>query len=158
TIPMPLRELSPARAPDGGLPALPKAGITRQIAGKIELQIGPMLPHNQKVSSPNKVARMRLSEKLAHLARTTRADMLNASTEQVIAQCRLLLCALSSLAISLEPTQPAQYAAATAFTLFAYLAFSAILVALTRYRFLSPRTRQAIHFADVVIISVLLCL
>src|SRR5438105_7353712 len=101
---------------------------------------------------------MRLSEKLAHLARTTRADMLNASTEQVIAQCRLLLCALSSLAISLEPTQPAQYAAATAFTLFAYLAFSAILVALTRYRFLSPSTRQAIHFVDIVIISVLLCL
>jgi signal transduction histidine kinase len=101
---------------------------------------------------------MRLSEKLAHLARTTRAEMLNAPTEQVIAQCRLLLCALSSLAVALEPTQPAQYAAATALTLFAYLAFSAVLVGLTRYRFLSPKTRQAIHFADVVIISVLLCL
>src|SRR5437016_2796544 len=104
------------------------------------------------------MVRMRLSDKLAHLARTTRADMLNAPTEQVIAQCRLLLCALSSLAIALEPTQPTQYAEATALTLFVYLAVSALLVGLTRYRFLSPRTRQAIHFADVVIISVLLCL
>jgi signal transduction histidine kinase len=101
---------------------------------------------------------MRLSDKLAYLARATRADMLNAPAERVIAQCRLLLCALSSLAIALEPTQPAQYAEATAQTLLAYLAFGAILVALTRYRFLSPRTCQAIHFADVVIISVLLCL
>jgi len=102
--------------------------------------------------------RTRLSDKLAQLARATRADVLNAPTEQVIAQCRLLLCAISSLAIALEPTQPPQYADATALTLFAYLAFSAILVGLTRYRFLSPRTRQVIHFADVVIISVLLCL
>ena len=101
---------------------------------------------------------MRLSDKLAQLARTTRADMLNAPAEQVIAQCRLLLCAVSSLAIVLEPTRPVQYAEATALTLLAYLVFSAILIALTRYRFLSPRTRQAIHFADVAIISVLLCL
>ncbi len=40
----------------------------------------------------------------------------------------------------------------------AYLVFGAILVGLTRYRFLGPRTRQVIHFADVVTISVLLCL
>ena len=65
------------------------------------------------------MVRMRLSDKLAQLARTTRADMLNAPAEQVIAQCRLLLCALSSLAIALEPTQPTQYAEATALTLFA---------------------------------------
>src|SRR5262245_30221921 len=104
------------------------------------------------------MVRMQLSDKLAHLARATRADMLNAHAEQVIAQCRLLLCAVASLAIALEPTQPAQYAEATAQTLLAYLGFSAILVALTRYRFLSPRTRQAIHFVDVVTISVLLCL
>ena len=104
------------------------------------------------------MVRMGLSDKLAQLARTTRADMLNAPAEQVIAQCRLFLCAVSSLAIALEPTRPVQYAEATERTLLAYLAFSAILIALTRYRFLSPRTRQAIHFADVAIISVLLCL
>src|SRR5437763_6754531 len=99
-----------------------------------------------------------LSEKLAYLARITHADMFNAPTEGVIAQGRLFLCALSILAIALEPPQPAQYAEATTLTLLAYLAFSAILVGLTRYRFLSSRTRQAIHFADLVIISVLLSL
>ena len=40
--------------------------------------------------------------------------------------------------------------------LFTYLAFAAILVGVTRYRFLRPGARQAIHVADVVIISVLL--
>ena len=58
---------------------------------------------------------------------------------------------------TLEPTQPARYAPVVALTLMGYLAFSAILVAITRYRFLSPRTCHAIHFVDVAIISVLLC-
>jgi signal transduction histidine kinase len=99
-----------------------------------------------------------LSEKLASLARITHADLFNAPTEGVIAQGRLFLCALSLLAVTLEPTQPSQYAEATTLTLLGYLAFSAILVGLTRYRFLGLRTRQAIHVTDVVIISVLLSL
>ncbi len=100
----------------------------------------------------------RVSEKLARWERITGADLFNAATERVIAQGRLFLCALSTLAIGFEPTQPAQYAPAVTLTLMAYLVFGAILVGLTRYRFLGPRTRQVIHFADVVTISVLLCL
>src|SRR6516164_921234 len=99
-----------------------------------------------------------LAEKLAGLERLTSADLFNASTERIIAEGRLLLCALATLAILFEPTQPAQYVPVVALTLMGYLAFSAILVALTRYRFLSQRTRQAIHLVDVVIISILLCL
>ena len=99
-----------------------------------------------------------LSERLAYLARLTHADIFNAPTEGVIAQGRLLLCALSLLAVTLEPTEPSQYAQVTVLTVLGYLAFSAVLVGLTRYRFLSLRTRQAIHLTDLVIISVLLSL
>ena len=99
-----------------------------------------------------------VSEKLVGLERVTRAEIFNAPTERVIALGRLLLCALSTLAIQIEPTEPAQYAANAELTLMLYLAFAAILVALTRYRFLSQTTRAAIHFADIVFIAVLLSL
>src|SRR5207248_11071351 len=79
-----------------------------------------------------------VSEKLVDLERTTSADIFNAPAERVIAQGRLLLCALASLAIQWAPTQPTQYAEAATLVVFIYLAFAAILVALTRYRFLSP--------------------
>jgi signal transduction histidine kinase len=100
----------------------------------------------------------RLAERLAGFERATSADIFNAPTERVIAQGRLLVSALSLMAVSLEPTQPTQYGAAVALTLMVYLAFAAILVAVTRYRFLSPAMRGAIHVADIVIISVLLFL
>ena len=99
-----------------------------------------------------------VSEKLVGLERVTRAEIFNAPTERVIALGRLLLCALSTLAIQIEPTEPAQYAANAELTLMLYLAFAAILVAVTRYRFLSQTTRAVIHFADVVFIAVLLSL
>src|SRR5438477_8140112 len=102
------------------------------------------------------MARPRLPEKLVYLERLTSADIFNAPVERVIAQGRLLLCALASLAIQFAPTQPTPYAAPAALVLLIYLTFAAILVALTRYWFLSPRARQAIHLADILIISVLL--
>ena len=69
-----------------------------------------------------------------------------------------MLCGLSLLTVSLDPTQPSQDATGAVFTLTLYLALAAILVALTRYRFLSPRLCGAIHVADIAIISVLLFL
>jgi signal transduction histidine kinase len=99
-----------------------------------------------------------VSEKLVDLERATSADIFNAPAERVIAQGRLLLCALATLAIQIAPSQPTQYASPAALVLLAYLALAAILVALTRYRFLSPTLRGAVHVADVVIISVLLFL
>jgi hypothetical protein len=99
-----------------------------------------------------------LSEKLVDLERRTRADIFNAPTERVIAQGRLLLCALSMFAILFDPTQPAQYAEAAQLLVLAYFVLAALLVALTRYRFLKPSGRAAIHFIDVVIISALLFL
>jgi signal transduction histidine kinase len=99
-----------------------------------------------------------VSEKLVGLERITRADIFNAPTERVIALGRLLLCALSTLAIQLQPTEPAQHAANTQLAMMLYLLFAAILVPLTRYRFLSQRTRAVIHLADILFISVLLSL
>src|SRR5215831_44792 len=99
-----------------------------------------------------------VSEKLVVLERLTRADIFNAPAERVIALGRLLLCALSTLAIQLEPTEPAQHAANAQLTVMLYLLFAAILVPVTRYRFLALRMRAAIHVADVVFISVLVSL
>src|SRR5262249_18592947 len=73
-----------------------------------------------------------------------------------IAQGRLLLCALATLAVQVAPTQPTQYAAVAELILWVYFAFAAILVALTRYRFLTPTMRGLIHVVDVVMISELL--
>src|SRR5436190_21949529 len=94
-----------------------------------------------------------VSEKLVDLERATSADIFNAPAERVIAQGRLLLCALATLAIQIAPSQPTQSAAPAALVLLTYLALAAILVAFTRYRFLSPTLRGAVHVADVVIIS-----
>jgi signal transduction histidine kinase len=100
----------------------------------------------------------RWSEKLVDWERITSADIFNAPAERVIAQGRLLLCALAALAIQFAPTQPTQYAAAAELILWVYFAFAAISVALTRYRFLTPTMRGLIHFVDVVMISELLIL
>src|SRR6476646_3034860 len=99
-----------------------------------------------------------VSEKLVGLERLTRADIFNAPAERVIALGRLLLCALSTLAIQLEPTEPARHAADVQTTVMLYLLFAAILVPVTRYRFLCPRTAATIHVVDVVFISVLVFL
>jgi signal transduction histidine kinase len=98
----------------------------------------------------------RVSEKLVDWERITSADIFNAPAERVIAQGRLLLCALATLAIQFAPTQPTQYAAVAELILWVYFAFAAILVALTRYRFLTPAMRGLVHFVDVVMISELL--
>ena len=98
----------------------------------------------------------RLSEKLVYFERITSADIFNAPAERVIAQGRLLLCALATLVIQFAPTQPTQFAATAQVILWAYLGFAAILVGLTRYRFLTPTMRGLIHFVDVVMISELL--
>src|SRR5262249_35675300 len=100
----------------------------------------------------------RLSEKLVYLERLTSADIFNAPAERAIAQGRLLLCALAALAIQFSPTQPTQYAATAELVLWGYLAIAAILVGLTRYRFLTPTMRALIHFVDIVMISELLLL
>ena len=84
-----------------------------------------------------------LSEKLVDLERRTRADIFNAPTERVIAQGRLLLCALSMFAIQFDPTQPTQYAEAAQLLVWIYFALAAILVALTRYRFLKPENARS---------------
>jgi hypothetical protein len=102
------------------------------------------------------MARPRLSEKLVYLERLTSADIFNAPAERVIAQGRLLLCALATLAVQVAPTHPIQYAEVAELILWVYFAFAAILVALTRYRFLTPTMRGLVHFVDVVMISELL--
>src|SRR5262249_58593797 len=96
-----------------------------------------------------------VSKKLVGLERITRADIFNAPAERVIALGRLLLCALSTLAVALEPTEPAQHAADAQLTIMLYLLFAAIMVPVTRYRFLGPRMRATIHIADILFISVL---
>src|SRR5437667_9818384 len=102
------------------------------------------------------MARPRLPEKLVYLERLTSADIFNAPAERVIAQGRLLLCALAILAIQFAPTQPTQYAQVAELILWAYFAFAAILVALTRYRFLTPTMRGLVQVVDVVMMSELL--
>jgi hypothetical protein len=72
-----------------------------------------------------------VSKKLVGLERITRADIFNAPAERVIALGRLLLCALSTLAVELEPTEPARHAADAQLTVMLYLLFAAIMVPVT---------------------------
>src|SRR5262249_15190355 len=105
-----------------------------------------------------RMALLHVSEKLVDWERITSADIFNAPAERVIAQGRLLLCALSMLTVQFVPTKPPQYAVAVEYILWTYLAFAAIMVALTRYRFLTPTMRAITHVIDVLMISELLSL
>jgi signal transduction histidine kinase len=99
-----------------------------------------------------------VSDKLVAAERVTSADIFNAPAERVIAQGRLLLCALALLAVQFAPLQLTPSTLAAVLLLLAYFVFASILVGLTRYRFLGPRVRQAIHAIDIVFVSLLLLL
>src|SRR5439155_2428828 len=115
-------------------------------------------PHRKKHYVGRHVILANVSEKLVDAERVTSADIFNAPAERAISQGRLLLCALAILAMQFAPIQPMQSSSAIALVLLAYFAFAAILVAVTRYRFLGLRARHAIHVADIIVISVLLLL
>src|SRR5437899_113592 len=100
----------------------------------------------------------RLSQRLSRSEPFIPADLLDAPAERVVAQGRLVLCALSVWAIHLDPTEPARYATTAYGLLIAYFAFSAALVALTILRILGPATRLVIHFVDIAVVSILLFL
>jgi signal transduction histidine kinase len=91
------------------------------------------------------------------IPRTTHS-VFAAPAERVIAHARFVLCLISLLAVHLDPTQPAQYAAAATLVLTAYAVLSAGLVALTYHRFLTPTIQYLIHIADIIIVSLLLFL
>src|SRR5258705_11669308 len=101
---------------------------------------------------------LRLSRRVSRSERFTVADVFDAPAERVIAQGRLVLCALSLAAIHLDPTQPARYASAAYDFLIAYSAFAAVLLVVTIWRFLGPTTRVLIHVVDIAVVSILLFL
>jgi signal transduction histidine kinase len=87
-----------------------------------------------------------------------RADVFDAPAEWVIAQGRLFLCALSLVAIYLEPAQPAHFALATDYMLTGYFIYAVGLVIATNYRLPDPDSQRRIHAGDVLATSLLLFL
>ena len=70
---------------------------------------------------------LRSSSRLLRGEKITRADMFDAPSERVIAQGRIVLCALSLLAVYLDPMQPET---AVPGVLIAYSVFAVVLLAM----------------------------
>jgi signal transduction histidine kinase len=86
------------------------------------------------------------------------ADVLDAPSEWVIAQGRLFLCAISVVALSLDPPPPAHFAVATQTILLGYFVYAFGLVIATNWRLPDAASQFGIHAADVVVTSLLLLL
>jgi hypothetical protein len=87
----------------------------------------------------------------------TRADVFDAHSEHVIAQGRIILCALSLLAIWLDPMQLADSARASKL-LFGYSALALGLLAIPFWKFPGPVTGYLVHATDIGFLAALVML
>src|SRR5262245_25678910 len=91
-------------------------------------------------------------------SRLTRGDLLDAPADRVIAQARLVLCALSLIALQLDPVEPNAGAQPVYIVLQAYFAFAAVMV-YARFRLhLPPALQYVVHGTDIAFISTLMVL
>jgi len=101
---------------------------------------------------------LRLSDKVKRSERVTRGDFLDIPADRVIAQGRLVLCALSLIAVHFDPLQPSQLAMPAYTALQAYFAFAAVIVFIgLRFR-APPEAQYAVHLADIAFTSILMFL
>jgi len=98
---------------------------------------------------------LRLTQRIAHNQRNPIANVFDVKPGRVIAQGRLVLCALSLVAIYVDPTHPAVYAKTTFVVLGAYLAFAALMMVICLYTRLGPLGQYVALGIDLIFISTL---
>src|SRR5512132_69442 len=87
----------------------------------------------------------------------TPADVFDTPSERVIAEGRIVLCALSLLAIWLDPVQLVDSATATK-ALIAYSALAFALLAISFWKFSGPWAGYLVHAADIGFLATLVIL
>ena len=91
---------------------------------------------------------LRSSRRVLRGEKITPADVFDVHTERVIAQGRIILCALSLLAIRLDPGQLADSPTATQ-VLIAYSALALALLAIPFWKFPGSVAGYLVHAADM---------
>jgi signal transduction histidine kinase len=97
---------------------------------------------------------LRSSRRILLGEKITPADVFDAHTERVIAEGRIILCALSLLAIWLDPGQLADSPPATQ-VLIAYSALAFALLAIPFWKFPGPVAGYLVHAADIGFLAAL---
>src|SRR5215831_13578969 len=100
---------------------------------------------------------LRSSRRILLGEKITRADVFDAHREHVIAEGRIVLCALSLLAIWLDPVQLADSATATT-VLLAYSALALALLAIPFWKFPGPVAGYLVHAIDIGFLAALVML
>ena len=97
---------------------------------------------------------LRSSRRILLGEKITPADVFDAHSERVIAEGRIILCALSLLAIWLDPGQLADSATATQ-VLIAYSALALALLAIPFWKFPGSVAGYLVHAADIGFLAAL---
>lgn len=97
---------------------------------------------------------LRSSRRILLGEKITPADVFDAHSERVIAEGRIILCALSLLAIWLDPVQLADSATATK-VLLAYSALALALLAIPFWKFPGPVAGYLVHATDIGFLAAL---
>jgi signal transduction histidine kinase len=97
---------------------------------------------------------LRSSRRLARGERITRADLFDVPTEVVIAQFRIVLCAISLFTVFFEPMPP-RYAAGAQAAVAAYSVFAFVSFGIALMRIPGPMARCLIHGCDLFFLAVI---
>jgi len=97
---------------------------------------------------------LRSSRRLARGERITLADLFDVPTELVIAQFRIVLCAISLFTVFFE-SMPSRYAAGAQATVTAYSLFALVSFGIAWVRLPGPRARYLIHVCDLSFLAMI---
>jgi signal transduction histidine kinase len=98
---------------------------------------------------------LRSSSRLLRGEKITRADLFDSPSEEVIAQGRIVLCALCLLAVYLDPMQPGT---AVLGVVVAYSVFAVVLLAIPFWKFPGRTAGYFLHAIDIAVLATLLAL
>src|SRR4051812_10155088 len=101
---------------------------------------------------------LRSSRRIARGEKITRADVFDSPAGRVIAQGRVILCALSLLAIYLDPMQPVRNATASQEVLIAYSALAVALLAIPFWKLPGAAAGYLIHAIDIMFLTAMVVL
>ena len=98
---------------------------------------------------------MRLSRRLARAQSITRADLFDAPAEQVIAQWQVIVCALSLLAVYIDPTHPIHYGTPMMVVLIAYSLLAVALMTVPVWKVPGRAVGYLVHIGDMTFLATL---
>jgi signal transduction histidine kinase len=96
---------------------------------------------------------LRPSRRIARGEKITRADVFDNPAELVVAQFRLVLCALGLFAIYIDPLEPASYATAAQVLIIAYSVFAIAVLVIAAVNSPGPTAGYLIHTTDIILLA-----